>query len=206
MGHVKDLEGLEEFAGGNEMDMVFAEVSGSVSLVFLERMFVSIGASQFSMHPLKNRSTDYSLSITTITYYLRLFVCTLFVTKTIEMPLEVQEIVQEIDGEYFPSENDDSRHDSFEEQEYNRNFENEVIISSLHPSENNEHEFEQICLETENNILIPYTQYTNNKSEQPSTHTKSIISSAPSFVKFEPPILLENFGSPFDQIWPLHIE
>ena len=32
MGYVKDLEGLEDFAGRNEMDMVFAEVSGSVSL------------------------------------------------------------------------------------------------------------------------------------------------------------------------------
>ena len=32
MGHVKDLEGLEVFAGRNEMDMVFVEVSGSVSL------------------------------------------------------------------------------------------------------------------------------------------------------------------------------
>ena len=31
-----------------------------------------------------------------------------------EIPLEVQEI----DGEYFPFRNDDSRHDSFEEQEY----------------------------------------------------------------------------------------
>ena len=50
-----------------------------------------------------------------------------------EMPLEVQEIVQEID--------DDSRHDSFEEQEYNRNSENEVTISSLNPFENNENEF-----------------------------------------------------------------
>ena len=35
MGHVKDLEGLEEFAGGNEMDIVLAEVSGSSSLGYL---------------------------------------------------------------------------------------------------------------------------------------------------------------------------
>ena len=69
MGHVKDLEGLEDFAGRNEMDMVLADLS---VLAILERMIVSIGASQFSMHPLQNRSTDYSLSITTITYYLRL--------------------------------------------------------------------------------------------------------------------------------------
>ena len=41
----------------------------------------------------------------------------------------------------FPLGNDDSKHDSFEEQEYDRNSENEVTISSLNPSENNEHEF-----------------------------------------------------------------
>ena len=32
MGHVKDLESLEDFAGRNEIDMVFAEVTGYVSL------------------------------------------------------------------------------------------------------------------------------------------------------------------------------
>ena len=93
------------------------------------------------------------------------------------MPLEVQE------------RNDDSRHDSFEEQEYDSNSENEVTISILNPSEDNEHESETDVFETEDNIVIPYTQYTN-KSEQPSTRTESFISSVSSFVKFEAPILL----------------
>ena len=58
LGRNKDLEILEDFAGQNGMDVVCAEVGGSVSIGYfrqediLARLFVSLGAYRCSMHPL----------------------------------------------------------------------------------------------------------------------------------------------------------